>query len=501
MENINNFSVKKGTRSEYEAEENKNSSTLYILTDTGELYLGQQKLLTPTDSFHNSNYNGFLIKKTFDSIQAMNDDFAQGDNSEVAIGEYVVISTTNSQDNGKIYRKASDETAEFVMRFQGPPGQPSILQFNTTQQIAENAETDSITPIEKTLSVSSQSLIPGRVVEDGVESFNDDINLSYYHKIVNDQDYLNVGLTIPYPTFEFETQVLGANQLPKVVDESYTDGVKTHPFHNKLKFQLPQTAHGDSIGNLRITNAAVGDGIDYGNLDPLIVAEYRDKNTPILVYDKTTYDTYNSDEESNGATVTTTFASEFKLIDNIDISEEGYLRFWLPYSDNDSVSISSSTSVVPNIVDFTLSENGQLSVVWEDFQGNQITKTLTPQLKWITGIHYNTDGTMSITWNTLDENEQQEVETVTPPTFITDIMVYNRGLYKSFIGINNEIKLITGLTDAELEEANDAAVNSRANRINTYHKEIQNNKQIWYKKIFDFNLLSDTSNLSNDGGN
>ncbi|MBQ2594842.1 MAG: hypothetical protein II567_16375 [Candidatus Riflebacteria bacterium] len=121
MEIINNFSVKKGTHTEYENEEVIDSSTLYILTDTGELYLGSDKL-PYADSFYNSNYNGFLIKRTFESITAMNDDFALGDNSTVAAGEYVVISTTDPQDNGKIYRKTSDGAAEFVMQFQGPPG-------------------------------------------------------------------------------------------------------------------------------------------------------------------------------------------------------------------------------------------------------------------------------------------------------------------------------------------------------------------------------------------
>ena len=124
-------------------------------------------------------------------------------------------------------------------------------------------------------------------------------------------------MKIPYPTFEIETEILGANELPNVIDESYTNGVKTHPFHNKLKFQLPQTAHGDSIKNLRIATAAQNDGIDYGNLDSSIVEDYRDRNAAILIYDRITYDIYNNNSE----TVIPTFATEFKLIENIDISE------------------------------------------------------------------------------------------------------------------------------------------------------------------------------------
>lgn len=474
------------------------------------MYLGNdlynQLSSTDTSSFYNSQYNGFLIKKTFNSVAAMEEAFSAGDNyTEVSYGEYVAISvpstdpTAYSQDNGKIYRRALDGSAEFVMQFTGPAGQPSILEFNTIHQIAEAAENDQITPIAKTLSVSTQSLVPGRTKEGNVETFNDNINISYYHKIENNQDKLHVGMKIPYPTFEFETQTLGANQSPNVVDESYTNGVKDHPFHTKIKFQLPQTAHGDSIKNLRITNAAIDDGIDYGNLDPLIVAEYRDKNTPILVYDRITYDTY-SDNESNGSTTIPTFASEFKLIDNIDISEEGYLRFWLPYTDNDSIAITSTTSVIPQIVNFSLSDDGQVSITWEDFKGNQITRTLSTRLRWIDNLSYSDDGNLNITWNTTDENENQKTETISAPTFITDLIVYNNGLYKSFIGINSEISLITGLTAAELTEANDAAVNSRAGSVSTYHKEIQGNKQIWYKKIFDFDLLSNTSNISNNNG-
>lgn len=84
---------------------------------------------TNSDSFYNFQYNGFLIKKTFNSIAEMELAFAAGDNyTEVAYGEYVVISvpsndpTAYSQDNGKIYRRALDGSAEFIMQFTGPPG-------------------------------------------------------------------------------------------------------------------------------------------------------------------------------------------------------------------------------------------------------------------------------------------------------------------------------------------------------------------------------------------
>ena len=458
---------------------------------------------TNSDSFYNFQYNGFLIKKTFNSVAEMELAFAAGDNyTEVAYGEYVVISvpsndpTAYSQDNGKIYRRALDGSAEFIMQFTGPPGQPSILEFNTIQQIGTNAAASSITPIEKSLTINNQSLIPGREVEEETETFNDNVNLSYYHNIENSQDKLHIGMKIPYPTFEIETEILGANELPNVVDESYTNGVKTHPFHNKLKFQLPQTAHGDSIKNLRIATAAQNDGIDYGNLDSSIVEDYRDRNAAILIYDRITYDIYNNNSE----TVIPTFATEFKLIENIDISEQGYLRFWLKTSDDNTITISSSTSVIPNITNFSLSQTGQLTVTWQDFQGNSITKTLSPSLKWIKNLSYSDDGILNVIWNTTDTNENQETSSVAAPTFITDLIVYNMGLYKSFVGINNEICTITGLTSAELTEANDAAVNTLAQSISMYHKQIKGDKQIWYKKIFDFNLLSNTSNLSNNNG-
>lgn len=511
MENISNFLVQKGTQEEYDNLEEKSASTLYIITDTKRMYLGDdlynELSSIDTSSFYNSQYNGFLIKKTFNSVAEMETAFAGGDNyTQVSYGDYVAISvplndpTAYSQDNGKIYRRALDGSAEFIMQFTGPAGQPSILEFNTIQQVATTAETDSITPIEKTLSIATQSLVPGKTTEEETDVFNDNVKLSYYHKIENSQDKLHIGMKIPYPTFEIETEVLGANELPNVVDESYTNGVKDHPFHNKLKFQLPQTAHGDSIRNLRIITASANDGVDYGDLDALIIADYRDRNAPILIYDRVTYDIYNNSQESQGETVIPTFVTEFKLIDNIDISEEGYLRFWLTNSDNNTITISSSTSVVPNITNFTLSQNGQLTIVWEDFQGNQISKTLDTHLRWIKNLSYNDDGTLNIIWNTVDQNEAQETASIQTPTFITDLIVYNMGLYKSFIGINNEIKLITELTDAELTEANDAAVNSRAGSISTYHKEIKGDKQVWYKKIFDFNLLSNSSNISNNNG-
>ena len=510
MQNVNMTFVK-CTQDEYDALETKNQSTFYITTDTNRMYLGSElfNIAKDEESFYGTYYNGFLITKSFNSIASMRAAFAQGDSyTDVNYGEYVIISiqdgdnpTTYAQDNGKIFRRGfnfTDENAgaQYITKFSGPAGPPSTVDINSTAAIKAYAEQHSITPIEGSFSISNGDLVPGKTINsEQQEEYNDSIDWTYYHAATANGDNINLGLKLPYPTFDVETETTGSTETFEVTDESETDenGKKVHPFHTKIKIKFPQSAHGDSIRNLRIINASANDGVDYGTLDPLTVAQYRDQNTPILVYDRISYDE-NAESES-----TITYVSPFKVVENIDITEDGHLRFWLPYESNGAY-VLSSTSVIPEITNITLSNDGQLGIVWRDFQGNETTKTFdAPRLKWINQIDYTSNGGLQITWNTLDENDEQETTTISPSqTFITDIIVYNQALYKTFIGINQEISTLTGISLNDLPEQTDDAVNGLTSGIGTYHKEVQGEKKIWYKKVFDFNLLGGKNWISID---
>ena len=497
MQTISNISYLKGTQEDYDELLEKNSNTFYITTDTKRIYLGDELYNTiqedpseaeeiDTSSFYSEMaVDGTFIVKAFPSVATMEAAFQLGDSyTDVKYGEYVMISVPDEQEsaqeyntnNGKIYKRTFDGS-EYIGRISGPAGSPSYLNIITMSEINEYSE--NLTA--HTASISSENLVPGKVpqsqqdIENEVEpTYNDAIIWKFYHQSVSNADQVNLGIQIPYPTFTFSIE--NANiENPTIIDVSETEnGQKKHPFHTDLKIQLPNKHNGTSIDSLQIIQAGINDGVNYGDTSSEIVTNLRNQNKPIIVYQKTSYD------DNNVPTSEFCYVSEFILFDNIDISDEGYLQFWLP---NSNSPISSHLSIVPEITDVSLSNTGIISLIWTDFLGNQHTKAInsTP-VKWITDINYTPQGGLSFSWN--DNSEATEINPV--QSFITDITIFNNSLYKSFIGIDKEISLITGIDINEIANATDSAVNAHVTGFGTYHKDIQNGQSVWYKKIFDF---------------
>lgn len=438
--------------------------------------------MAENDSFYGESPN-YLLIKCFESKNEANTNFQQGDNYvEVGYGDYFFV-----EDTGYIYQRSATEIDDGdycieAYKLAGPAGPPSKLNFKTMSEI----ESSEITPTTVTANIDSSNLVPARTFENNEWVYNDDIIWKYYHRepeAGEEGDQVDISFTVPYPEFKFDIEMIGIDKTPEIEDLSETvNGVKTHPFFTHLNLKLPYARRGDSINNLYVINAGVNDGVDYGETDINTVNDIQDRHLPIIVYNQTTYDNEGLETE------VTKFLAELKIVDNIDIDQNGYLSFWLPHSNNDENSkITSSFSIVPIFNDITLDDTGNLSFSWS-LNGETYTKTInTPPIKWIKNVEYTSDG-IKIIWNTTETdglgNTVNQTSLVTPSNnekFITDIISYNNDLYKSYTGINADICADANITSIEeLASMDTATVNAAVNGTNVYYKGPNN---IWYKKI------------------
>lgn len=502
---LQNVTYLSGTQTDYDNLAEKDSSTFYITTDTHRIYLGEIEYTSNNDSFYGGNplNNNSFVSKSFPSVANMESNFALGvEYTEVQYGEYVIIDVPTGGDaqeyaanQGKIYKRGFNGP-EYICRIAGPAGDPSLLNIVSMSNIT-NYETQNNTTLQQhTASLTNSSLIPGKVEQENDDPiYNDSINWKYYHTTVANADQTNLGFTIPYPTFNFAIDIADID-YPKVVDTSEIEnGQKKHPFHSDIKILLPQYKYGRSVDQLLIRNADTNDGIDYGDTDLSLVTSYKTNHTPVLAYVLTEYD------ENNELSSSVKFLSEFKIVDNIDISENGYLRFWLPYGAQDQnqnpLYISSSLPVIPQLTGSTLDSDGTMTLNWNNPLNNTtFTTTFENKLKWISSIETSSSGNILIRWNNGDES------TTIPVTndfnlnnLIVDLIIYDSILYKRYLGLDQEISTITGIALDQLPTENDAAVNALANATNTYHKDMISN--IWYKKLFDIRTLLNNQTQNN----
>lgn len=510
MTTIENISFQKCTQTEYDELITKDSNTFYITTDTQRLYLGdvlynnmqdesegvsgQQPNM---DSFYGENPDGFFIVKTFTTYAALAQAFNNPNYNDVKYGQYAMVSVLPdnddppgsaqeyAQNNGKVYKRGFDGP-EYICRITGPAGPPSKLNIVTIADARTGSQENDLTA-----SLTNGGLVPGKEDEN---TYNDSIKWNFYHEDVGGEDQVNLGFEIPYPTFDFEAESASIDE-PRILmdykENDIIDGEKAHPFHTNLKLQLPLKRNGSSIDNLRVVIAEENDGVDYSAIEEAEANLLKQNNTPILVYEKTEYDVYNN------PTTTLKFASEFTLFSNIDVSNQGYLQFWIPGVEGypDPSPIVTSIPIIPTITNVELSETGFISLTFQDFRGNTTTMQINENpISWIKDINYTSKGGLTITWNTEEEQGQADTTTIEPTeTFITDIAVFGNSLYKTYIGIEEEICAEANLTLAQLAETSAEAINSTLTSFGKYYKLIKNNEAVWYKKIFDFNTSTSSS--------
>lgn len=321
--------------------------------------------------------NSFIIVKTFPSKDVMIENFKKGPlYQDVHYDEYVLINTQNKMDetNGQIYRRgynynSEEGGAEYIGTIVGPQGNAPHLVL-TTPQIVEGKKTGGqYSAVEN--SVTEGNLIPGK---DG-NTYNDTIKwVSVSIRDNNgEQSSAYVGLTIPYPVFEFETESINAYTNLSV--DKTDDG--NHPFYHKWKLNIPKGIKGDSIENIRIITYQSGFNV-------LGIPENFGGNKQIFVGDVRNYD-----GSAEGQT-TTYYLGQYDVLKDLTLDDDGTLT--KSYTNSPSQILDNKIKWIDSI---TLDNDGILTVTYND---NSTQSDLQP-IKWINSVGLNDDGTLTINYN------------------------------------------------------------------------------------------------------
>lgn len=401
--------------------------------------------------------DSFIIVKSFSSEEEMIDNFKNGmDYNEVYFNEYVIINNpNNSIQNGKIYKRGynfSNENggAEYICKIQGPAGLPVSVELCPYEKIAPSNEyiiysndqnDNESTYIQPYNGESAIEYIPG-AIKDGDEwtYFNNDILFKYYQikDNANNRSVLKIGFKIPYPVFDFKVELTNESEGDIVrIDDGNNN------FFSQWKIKIPRALDGDLIKKIEVIS--LGNEI---NNNEISYEWFSDNSTEQNEKKDSDMDNHRSilvaTIMSSNNQIKQYYISDFDLIKEIDITENGYLEFKL----NDTQSINSSTPILPSIEDVSLDDNGTLSIEWKNIDQSPQKNIFSNKIQWVDNFKIK-NGKLYAVWNVPGEDESEnyslsshkttEVE-VENTKLITDLKMINGSLYESHIGIDNQRK-------------------------------------------------------------
>lgn len=345
---------------------------------------------------YNSFYGGrrgasFVIVKTYESMKEMIDAFSQGGSyKDVNYDEYVLISTPdrNSGDNGRLFRRGYnyneiDEQgnptggAIFVGQISGPVGKAPQVELVTVDEVSEKKEQYKDNPDfqyrerSADYTVNNNSLLPGYYADEEGEHFNDIIHwetVSIRDNETNTETIAFIGFTVPYTVINYTTTTIepyddNGRYINNSAKIERTDD-KSHPFFEQWELSIPKGIKGDSFQNFRI------EGLDTNQAE--LHCDY-----------------YNYDVEKEPKPIDINLG-DYRVITNIDISENGTLTIHYTNGDDDI---------------FTENENPQNGI-----------------LKWIESVEINERGIFTVKYNNGDEPY------TTPLRWVTNISLNDLGL-------------------------------------------------------------------------
>lgn len=425
--------------------------------------------------------NSFILARSYPNIQSMTEAFNNINNLQVKYGEYVIINTENKSDpdNGKIFKRGYDGGAVYIATIVGPQGQSPFLTIGSYDSIPTEENQRRITS-QGQLSLSD-GLVPGK---DENGNFNDTIEWKSYSVIEQnrDQGIVYLGFKIPYPVIDFEINPettpydqVAINKKENEINEG------EHPFYTKWILNIPKGKHGNSIKNIKkidlnyYFNSTISskpviyiltdsgqqilsqdmlkenddDIITDGKIDATI-------NDEILVYEYQNY-------EKNPKELKLYYIGPYKQISKVEYVEDTqnkktYLNFH--YSNGNAMQFENVISKVIKLsYDEGSDERGLLEIEYNtgeslsvpikyidkiDLKDNGILayKTNVEQesvleepddnhtigiIRWIKNINYDpTDNNIIITYNTLDNESEQEKTKISVP-FIADLNIEENG--------------------------------------------------------------------------
>ncbi len=393
--------------------------------------------------------------------EGMRQCFSKGGDTtnEVNYGEYVIIDSIagrgefDNPDNGKVYRRGMNYDynpvtnplcgAEYIGQVIGPQGDSPEVSMGTIQNIInDNGIVQFYTPQQGD---SQDGIVPGKYVNGQSQvAYNDNITYGY----VTLRDNLGnvkgclIGFTFPYLIPEFissqrspyytqedyntgrisdanliGTKITNAQMFELLADNGLstldrdpTHGDTGHAFYRKWKVEIPSGIKGDSLENLEVYPTKIIDGS--------VVYQQVDGSGNLSDPDPT---------PASNLTINLDNYENTKLLGYVEIAGGGYarlldtwglrVRYLITTYDNLAAGESNWIDIgeFNTITNINLSEDGWLTV---NYSYNN-PETMANPLRWIKydattqndGIQIAADGTVSVTYNTLDGQGHNEVQT------------------------------------------------------------------------------------------
>lgn len=428
-----------------------------------------------------------VIKAKFDSRENLANAFKNSGYKDVWFSELAIIDSPNklNPDNGKLYRRTLATTtavdsdnyagpnAEYIGQIVGPAGGipnvilTSLSDLNSKAHGEENSNVDvnngdqilyptsSSTVSSELLEESTDTIyisegitqqVPGR---DGSGNYNDNVRYSWFNLVKpatadsddNQTAYVYLGFEIPYPTFEFSTEILNYNKKPIIEENSQTK----HPYHWNYKLSVPRGIRGiwqeinlgkiEDFYDIETQNWLNPNTIIYHSINDLIYDESSDSyNVPsnsetaaledfkngTVFKDKSTQFWYLkvqcpelSENTNNYDVIIKTYyfyLEDFKVLSTVNL-DDGTGVITLTYNNGDTIDVSNTYTYIsglyltPNDKALAVSFNGAIP----DFQKEPYKNKIKPETIGTTTQYYVLDrynsfeATQKFYWNVIKE--------------------------------------------------------------------------------------------------
>lgn len=322
---------------------------------------------------NNSFYGGrdgqaFIIKKSYDDIQAMLDVFKDFDNKTVNFGEYVILDYENKNHplHGNVYRRGYDwsgSTEAFIFTYTWDTQTKTWSKGNTKAfgavyigNLKGAAGPTADIQIQKYSDINSINVGDEySVLREGsgtIEIVDPEENPEKNNKIewkslvirneVTGQDTIAyVGFQVPYTKINITTRPASAYDNPS---STFTEN-ENNPFIQSWEISIPRGIKGESISNIRIIESKSGEIYDFDN-NPY------EGDYPILAADIINY-------ENRDPVTKTYFLGLYNS--HLPVPTEIYIdsgKFYVKYSNGGEPSeIGNLDSIAPDLVVTSSSTN------------------------------------------------------------------------------------------------------------------------------------------------
>lgn len=392
--------------------------------------------------------------------------------STVGYGEYVLIDTVsgfgehNNPENGRVYRRGMNYDqdlggAEYIGTIVGPEGKVPRIDMGEISAI-EQQPTHTVLDYMMHEGDAREGIVPGKYDKDGVTKFNDSVTYGWAH-VKDSYGNINrmlIGFKFPYLVAETTSSSRSAYytqedyDLGRITDESLigtrikdeqnfelfvdngfnsddrdpTHGDTGHAFYRRWKLAIPHGVKGDAQTQLEIIPTKMRTGaslwnseditqppVDVADEDTIVIVDdtpfphdcvYPYDNSsaivaakkvsdPSTIYYAKIEDTYmlkvryrqtNYDEHGDGSDYQMIDLGNYNTIRKIWLADDGYL--WVRYNSDEDRYVNAENNPIKWIKDVDTDEQGTVTVTYNtlDGDGNNEKKVMTKKVDWVNSI-------------------------------------------------------------------------------------------------------------------